>query len=129
MKHPRPLLWGFGLTVALAAPAAVGVLDELPKLPEIWACGIVGGLVGVLACRWRPALGLLTLWLGCFAPSMHLREVYRPSIAAAILREFGPAYIQQVHAAYWTVVIGHGIGLLLYALHRRHTRETARKAG
>ena len=101
------------LTLAtVVSPASAEVMDKELSVPEVWAWGSLGALVGVLAIRRRWWSGLLSLPIAALGPVRALAESQDPHVGPAIAREAGVSYgthafialivVLAAHAAAWT---------------------------
>lgn len=94
------------------------VMDKEPSLIELWVWTTCWSVLGLLACCYRPWLGIFTFLLGQWIPYGTVLEVKDLHIGPNILIESGQSYVNQVYLAFWCVILAHLIGLLLY-LRRR----------
>jgi hypothetical protein len=84
------------------------VMDKELTIPQMWAIGAVGGVVGYLAGRWRVWAAIPVVLVLAFLPWAAATELSDPYVGPAIIREAGRSYPVQLAASF-------GIGILLTA--------------
>lgn len=87
------------------------VMDKEPSLRAIWAGGIVLGLVGYAAVRFRRWLVIPALALIAAAAWTQLGDLLDPHLGPAIMQEAGGSYVGQAGAAVALAVILCVLGL------------------
>ncbi len=89
----------------------IQVMDKEPSLRAIWAGGVVLGLVGYAAVRFRRWLVLPALALIAAAAWTQLGDLLDPHLGPAIMQEAGGWYVGQAGAAFALAVILCVLGL------------------
>ena len=97
------------LLLLLTLPAAAEVMDKEPGLLAIWVGAFFAIPIAWLTGRLLPLLGWVVV-LPLLPALVALAECYDSQFGPAILREVGPAYAIQAHAAPALTLVAYLIG-------------------
>ena len=120
MISKRARIWLATVTLAVSAEAAhAEAMDKEPTLASVWVWAVAGAVLGLVLPSLRPWLAAGTLPLAAYRPLAAALEVWDRYVGPEILREAGPGYGIQVHAAVLLVLLAHAVGLFFGIRRRR----------
>lgn len=96
------------------------VMDKEQSVASIWGWAAVGGVMGLIATRYKWWLGFITLPVAVLIPAAALLAFHDPYVGPAIAHEAGSSYGLHCYCALAFVVIAHVLGLFtsLKGVHR-----------
>jgi hypothetical protein len=74
-------------------------MDKEPSIVQLWALGVICGLIGLIAWRWRIIAGLIATLLAIPLVTAFHWELADPYVGPAIRREAGQGYVTQAYLA------------------------------
>ena len=125
MSSARNIIAVLVLAVAVT-PASAEVMDKELSLTQVWAWGLLGATVGLLAIRSRWWVGFVSLPVAALGPFRALVEFRDPYVGPAIAREAGATYGAHALAALTLVLAAHGAAWANYLRQRRREPADAR---
>ena len=104
------------------------VMDKEPSVVQLWGIGLIWGLVGLLAWRWRVLAGVAATLLGVPLVWAFQWELTDPSVGASIRHEGGQGYVAHAYASMAACLVMHVVGLALWLI-RTSRLATTRQHG